>query len=109
MVEASTIELMAQLTCSISLVAFTFIATFSRNAKLELKVQNFIMFTLMLSAILLWWLHFAGGTLWGSNYLPLPLSVVCVIIALSARMNIKGENVSFGANPHNISKILEEE
>jgi hypothetical protein len=109
MVETSTIEIMAQVTCSISLIAFTFIATFSRSARLELKVQNFIMVTLILSAILLWWLHFAGGTLWGSNYLPLPLSVICVIIALSARLNIKGENVSFGANPHNISKMLEEE
>ena len=48
-------------------------------------------------AIVLWWLSLAGGSLWGSNYLPKPLSLVCIIIAISARMNIKGTNVSFGA------------
>jgi hypothetical protein len=52
---------------------------------------------------------FQGGTLWGSNYLPKPLSVVCIVLAISARMNIKGENVSFGANPHTIGKDKGEE
>jgi hypothetical protein len=31
------------------------------------------------------------------------------VIAIAARMNIKGENVSFGANPHTIGKSDEEE
>jgi len=109
MVETEVIEVLAQSLCFISLIAFTFIATFSRNEKLELMAQNFIMTTLLLTAVVLWWLSLSGGELWGSNYLPKPLSVVCVIIAIAARLNIKGTNVSFGANPHTINKKSEEE
>ena len=50
-----------------------------------------------------------GGELWGSDYIPRPLALFCVILAVSARMNIKGENVSFGANPHSIGRMQEEE
>lgn len=109
MVETEVIEVLAQSLCFISLIAFTFIATFSRNEKLELMAQNFIMTTLLLTAVVLWWLSLSGGELWGSNYLPKPLSVLCVVIAIAARLNIKGQNVSFGANPHTINKKAEEE
>ena len=109
MVEAEMIEVIAQSMCFVSLTAFIFIATFSRNEKAELIAQNFIMFSLLLTAVILWWLSFEGGELWGSTYLPKPLSVLCVIVAIAARLNIKGQNVSFGANPHNIGKKLEEE
>ena len=109
MVGVETIELLAQSMCYISLTAFIFIATFSRSEKLELMAQNFIMFSLLLTAAILWWLSSSGGKLWGSNYLPKPLSVLCVIIAISARLNIKGQNVSFGANPHSIGRNKDEE
>ena len=108
MVETEFIEVIAQSMCFLSLTAFIFIATFSRNEKMELIAQNFIMFSLLLTAVILWWLSSAGGELWGSNYLPKPLSVLCVVVAVAARMNIKGQNVSFGANPHNIGKKDEE-
>ena len=108
MVEVEFIETLAQSMCYISLTAFIFIATFSRNEKLELMAQNFIMFSLLLTAGILWWLSLADGELWGSNYLPKPLAVLCVVVAIAARMNIKGQNVSFGANPHSIGKKEEE-
>ena len=104
MVGAETLEVMSQSMCFISLIAFIFIATFSRSEKLELFAQNFIMFALLITAGLLWWLSLADGELWGSNYLPKPLSLLCIIVAVAARMNIKGQNVSFGANPHSIKK-----
>ena len=104
MVETELIESLAQTMCFLSLVAFIFIATFSRNEKMELMAQNFIMFSLLLTAGILWWLSLAGGTLWGSNYLPKPLSVLCVVVAIAAKLNLKGQNVSFGANPHTIGK-----
>ncbi len=104
MVEAETLELLSESMCFISLIAFIFIATFSRNEKLELVAQNFIMFSLLITAGLLWWLSLSGGELWGSNYLPKPLSLLCIVVAIAARMNIKGQNVSFGANPHSIKK-----
>lgn len=108
MVEAETLELLSESMCFISLIAFIFIATFSRNEKLELVAQNFIMFSLLITAGLLWWLSLSGGELWGSNYLPKPLSLLCIVVAIAARMNIKGQNVSFGANPHSITKKEED-
>ena len=109
MVETEVLEVLAQSMCFISLIAFVFIASFSRNEKLEMMAQNFIMFSLLITAGLLWWLSLSGGELWGSNYLPKPLSLLCVIIAIAAKLNIKGQNVSFGANPHSIGKENEEE
>ena len=109
MVEVGVIEVLAQSMCFISLTAFIFIATFSRSEKLELMAQNFIMVSLLTTAGILWLLSLWGGELWGSNYLPKPLSLVCIILAISARLNIRGTNVSFGANPHSIGKKSEEE
>ena len=109
MVETEMIEFFAQSMCFISLTAFIFIATFSRSEKLDLMAQNFIMTSLLITAATLWWLSLSCGELWGSNYLPKPLSVLCVVIAIAARLNIKGQNVSFGANPHSIGKKNEEE
>ena len=109
MVEVAFISLLVQTFCGISAVLFMFIATFSRSEKVELLVQNIIFATLLLAAASMWWLSLAGGSLLGSNYLPQPLSVVCVVLAVAARMNIKGENVSFGANPHSIGRQVEEE
>jgi hypothetical protein len=109
MVSADFIEHLAELLCGVSVILFTFIATFSRSEKAEKIVQNAIALLLIAAAAVLWWLSLSGGELWGSNYLPKPLSLVCIVIALAARMNIKGENVSFGANPHTIGKSTEEE
>ena len=109
MVSVEFIESLAELLCGVSAILFTFIATFSRSEKAENIVQNVIALLLIGAAGVLWWLSLSGGELWGSNYLPKPLSLVCIVIAISARMNIKGENVSFGANPHTIGKSSEEE
>ena len=109
MVDPVTIEHIAEGLCGVSAILFTFIATFSRSPPIERFVQNLIAATLVAAAGVLWWLSLSGGELWGSNYLPKPLSLVCIVIAISARMNIKGENVSFGANPHTIGKNAEEE
>ena len=92
MVGAETLEFMAQSMCFISLIAFIFIATFSRSEKLELFAQNFIMFSLLITAGLL------GVTLemaiMGFELPSKPLSLLCIIVAVAARMNIKGQNVS---------------
>ena len=108
-VDVVFIEHLAEALCGISALLFTFIATFSRSEKLELRAQNTIAVLLVSAACVLWWLSLSGGSLWGSNYLPKPLSVVCIILAISARMNIRGTNVSFGANPHSIKKMNSEQ
>ena len=107
-VDVVFIEHLAEALCGLSAVLFTFIATFSRSEKAAYMVQNIIAGSLILCAVVLWWLVLSGGSLWGSEYLPKPLSLVCIIIAISARMNIRGTNVSFGANPHSIGKREEE-
>lgn len=109
MVSLVFIEHLAEALCASAAMLFTFIATFSRSSSAERFAQNMIALLLILAAAVLWWLSLSGGVLWGSNYLPRPLSLVCIIIAISARMNIKGENVSFGANPHTIGKNDESE
>jgi hypothetical protein len=109
MVEAGVVELVAEALCGLSAVLFTFIATFSRSPRAEAVAQNLIFLLLVAAAAVLWFLPTLGGSLWGSDYLPRPLALFCVILAMSARMNIKGENVSFGANPHSIGKSREEE
>ena len=108
MVDVVLLERLAEALCGISAVLFTFIATLSRSPRAEEIAQNVIFFTLITAAIVLWILSSSGGVLWGSNYLPKPLALFCVILAISARMNIKGENLSFGANPHSISRDSEE-
>jgi hypothetical protein len=105
MVEARSVEFLAEALCGVSAVLFTFIATFSRSPRAEQAAQNVIFVCLLAAAAVLWWLP----TFWGSSYLPRPLALFCVILAISARMNIKGENVSFGANPHSIGRASEEE
>jgi len=109
MVDGQAVELLAEVLCASSAVLFTFIATFSRSPKAEAVVQNIIFFLLIAAAAVLWFLPSVGGELWGSDYIPRPLALFCVILAISARMNIKGENVSFGANPHSIGRMREEE
>jgi hypothetical protein len=109
MVDVALVELVAETLCGVSAVLFTFIASFSRSPRAEAMVQNVIFGCLLTAAGVLWWLPSLGGELWGSGYLPRPLALFCVILAVSARMNIKGENVSFGANPHSIGRKREEE
>lgn len=109
MLEVEYISMLVQTFCGISAILFMLVATLSRSEKAELIVQNIIFTTLLLAAGSLWWLSLAGGSLWGSNYVPRPLSIVCIVLAIAARMNIKGENVSFGANPHSIGRTIEDE
>lgn len=109
MVDAVLVELLAEILCASSAILFTFIATFSRSPQAEMLVQNIIFTLLLAAAAVLWVLPSVGGELWGSDYLPRPLALFCIILAISARMNIKGENVSFGANPHSIGKRSKEE
>ena len=108
MVAVTFIEALAETLCGVAAVIFTFIATLSRSPSAERVAQNVISAVLVLAAVVLWWLSLAGGELWGSNYLPRPLSLFCVLIAIAARMNIKGTNVSFGANPHSIGRMSDE-
>ena len=85
------------------------VATLSRTDEMERKAQAAIAISCLITAGLLWILWFSGGSLWGSSELLRPLSLLLIVVAIASRMNIKGENLSFGANPHNIGKMTQEE
>ena len=104
------IEHLAEALCGLSAVLFTFIATFSRSEKAEYMAQNVIAISLILLrhrtlVAIIGRRLTMGFELFAKTAIS---SVYCVIIAISARMNIKGTNVSFGANPHSIGKKEEE-
>ena len=99
---------LTEILCGLSAILFTFIATFSRSERLELTMQNVLFFLLLASAASLWGVSLTGGSIWGDDYIARPLSFICIVLAISARLNIKGKNVSFGANPHSIGRSEEE-
>ena len=108
MVEVEFISLLVQTFCGISAVLFMFVATFSRSEKVELLVQNIIFTTLLLAAASLWWLSLQADRC-GDQIIFTSTIGRLHCLAVAARMNIKGENVSFGANPHSIGRHVEEE
>lgn len=85
------------------------IGTLSSTTEREIFAQRFISSLCVMSAVLLFALHYAGGNLWGSRNVARPFAVVAVIVALASMMNIKGKDVQGEANPHNIMKRRSEE
>ena len=71
--------------------------------------QRAIAMICLVSAVLLFVLHYMGGELWGSRNMARPMAVIAVIVAISAVMNIKGKDVQGEANPHKIAKMRAEE
>ncbi|HIF16000.1 MAG TPA: hypothetical protein EYQ85_01950 [Candidatus Poseidoniales archaeon] len=104
MVGVELLESIAQIFCGLSLFGFMFIATASRSEKLESFVQWMVVACSLFAAIMLFWLWGAGGTIWGSEGMIRPLAVLCILIALAARLNLKGKQLSQGMNPHQIMK-----
>ena len=85
------------------------IGTFSRRESGELLAQRAIAMICLVSAVLLFSLHYMGGELWGSRNMARPMAVIAVIVAISAVMNIKGKDVQGETNPHKIAKMRREE
>ena len=71
--------------------------------------QRVIALICLVSAVLLFSLHYMGGELWGSRNMARPMAVIAVIVAISAVMNIKGKDVQGETNPHKIAKMRAEE
>ena len=71
--------------------------------------QRAIAMICLVSAVLLFVLHYMGGELWGSRNMARPMAVIAVIVAISAVMNIKGKDVQGETNPHKIARMRSEE
>ncbi len=93
------------ITCSLTVIAFTLIGVTSRRPALELRMQNLLSFLFIIDAILLILIERSGGTLWSSKTILLPLAVICLMLAVAARLNLRGEQISQGANPHSIRRM----
>ena len=102
------IRLSTNLSCGISFLAFTFVASASRSEKMETLVQWTIVTTSLLSAVLLIILKISNGEFWGSKMTAPPMAAFCIIIAISARINLKGKQISRGISPHKIKKLKNE-
>ena len=95
--------------CSVAVLLWMSIGTFSRTESGEMLAQRVIAALCIVSAVLLFGLHYMGGELWGSRNIARPMAVVAVIVALAGMMNIKGKDVQGEVNPHKIAKMRAEE
>ena len=95
--------------CSVAVLLWMSIGTFSRTESGEMLAQRVIAALCLVSAVLLFGLHYMGGELWGSRNVARPMAVVAVIVALAGTMNIKGKDVQGEANPHKIAKLRADE
>ncbi|MBJ84682.1 MAG: hypothetical protein CMB52_04105 [Euryarchaeota archaeon] len=98
------VESLSQMLCASTLMLWVLIATFSRTDDSENRAQWGMFILALCTAGTLMIIDVQGGSIWGSNYLPKPLAVLCLAFAFMARLNIKGRNISQGMNPHQIMK-----
>ena len=103
------LEQFANVSCGVALFAFTIVATASRDSRLETVIQWTVSLSCTLSALLLLGIAIEGGEFWGSQNLVMPLIALCIIIAFASRMNLQGDQISQGMNPHQIRSSREQE
>jgi hypothetical protein len=99
------LETLSQSLCGLTLLLWVLIATLSRTDRAENIAQWVMFFIALATAASLVYLDWTGGSIWGSAYLLKPLALICVAFAFLARLNIKGQNISQGMNPHEIMKM----
>ena len=106
--DAGFVEDLSQVLCGIAFLLWMLVATLSRTDRSEDIVQSVMVVVCLGATFSLAWLAWIGGSMWGSTFLPKPLAVLSLVFAIVSRMNIKGRNISFGANPHSIRRMNEE-
>ncbi len=103
--DAGFVESISQLLCGIAFLLWMMVATLSRTDRSEDIVQTVMVVVCLAATVSLSWLAWIDGSIWGSTFLPKPLAVLSLVFAIVSRMNIKGRNISQGANPHSIRRI----
>jgi hypothetical protein len=99
-----SVETLSQVLCGSTMMLWVLIATLSRSDEAENRAQWAMVILALSATASLIYLDFIGGNMWGSEYLPKPLAVLCLGFAFLARLNIKGRSISQGMNPHQIMK-----
>jgi hypothetical protein len=105
MAEVSLIEQLTRTACGLAIILFIFIATFSRSPRLERMAQRVLAVVSLVAAELLGYLEYTDGVFYGTTRMNTTLALICAVVAVGANLNIKGENLSHGANPHTIKKL----
>ena len=91
--------------CGVATILWMAIGTLARFERGEILTQKIVAALCIISAIMLFILHYLGGELWGSTTVARPFAVIAVIVAISGMMNIKGKDVQGESNPHQIMKM----
>ena len=103
------IEAASLVLCSLATFLWMAIGSLSRTTESEILAQRVIATICLVSAALLFSLHYSGGEIWGSTKIARPFAVIAVMMALASVMNIKGKDVQGEANPHKIMKKVNDE
>ena len=91
--------------CGIATILWIAIGTLARLEQGEIITQKVVATLCIISAIMLFTLHYLGGELWGSTTIARPLAVTAIIVAITGMLNIKGKDVQGETNPHQIMKM----
>ena len=101
----SILETASVTMCGMATILWMAIGTLARFERGEVLTQKIVAALCIISAIMLFILHYLGGELWGSTTVARPFAVIAVIVAISGMMNIKGKDVQGESNPHQIMKM----
>ena len=101
----SILETASVTMCGVATILWMAIGTLARFERGEVLTQKIVAALCIISAIMLFILHYLGGELWGSTTVARPFAVIAVIVAISGMMNIKGKDVQGESNPHQIMKM----
>ena len=94
--------------CSLATFLWMAIGSLSKTTRSEIFAQRVIAGMCLTSAALLFFLHYSGGEIWGSDKIARPFAVTAVMMAISSVMNIKGKDVQGETNPHTIMKKVKD-
>ena len=101
----SILETASVTMCGVATILWMAIGTLARFERGEVLTQKIVAALCIISAIILFILHYLGGELWGSTTVARPFAVIAVIVAISGMMNIKGKDVQGEYNTHQIMKM----
>ena len=101
----SILETAAITMCGVATILWMAIGTLARFEKGEIMTQKIVATLCIISAIMLFLLHYLGGELCVSTNVARPFALVAIIVAISGMMNIKGKDVQGETNPHQIMKM----
>jgi hypothetical protein len=105
----SILETASMTMCGIAVILWMAIGTLARFEGGEILTQRIVAGLCIISAIMLFLLHYMGGELWGSRNVARPFALIAIIVAITGMLNIKGKDVQGESNPHQIMKMRAEE